>query len=184
MKTKKSIVCFFLFVLLVEDNILYEKFLQWLLDVDNYELFIRIKKFVSSINSIVPPSDPYNREEQYALNPPIRARTMRIARDIRVFVNEALSGIDLSDDQKQLYPRYLRKLIMVMCYNKVGCLCTIGKKDPRLPSRLQTREERLFPRALSRSLAVHHVSKLGSRQSTHRSAVQRILGLCDRALCL
>lgn len=128
MKTKKSIVCFFLCALLVEDNILYEKFLQWLLDVDNYELFIRIKKFVSSINSILPPSDPYNREEQYALNPPIRARTMKIARDIRVFVNEALSGIDLSDDQKQLYPRYLRKLIMVMCYSKVGCFVRLGRK--------------------------------------------------------
>lgn len=179
MKTKKSTVCFFLFVLLVEDNILYEKFLQWLQDVDNYELFIRIKKFVSSINSIQPPSDPYNREEQYALNPPMRARTMKIARDIRVFVNEALSGIDLSDDQKQLYPRYLRKLIMVMCYNKVSCYCTIGKKDPRLSSWLQTREERLFPGALPRALAVHHVSKPRTRQSTHRSAVQRVLGLCD-----
>ena len=46
---------------------------------------------------------------------------MKIARDIREFVNEALSGIELSDDQKQLYPRYLRKLIMVMCYNQVSC---------------------------------------------------------------
>ena len=49
----------------VEDNILYEKFLQWLLDVDNYELFIRIKKFVSSVNSIVPSSAPNIREAQY-----------------------------------------------------------------------------------------------------------------------
>lgn len=111
---------FSLLVLLVEDNILYEKFLQWLLDVDNYELFIRIKKFVSSINSILPSSDPYYREEQYSLNRRMRARTMKIAQDIRVFVNEALSGIELSDDQKQLYPRYLRKLIMVMCYNQVS----------------------------------------------------------------
>ena len=38
------------------------------------------------------------------------------------------NGIDLSDDQKQLYPRYLRKLIMVMCYNKVGCFVRLGRK--------------------------------------------------------
>lgn len=93
--------------------------MQWLLDVDNYELFIRIKKFVSSINNIVPSTDPYHREEQCEFELALMTRTMKIARDIRMFVNEALSGIELSDLQRQLYPRYLRKLIMVMCYNQV-----------------------------------------------------------------
>lgn len=92
-----------------EDNIFYEQFLQWLQDASNHELFVRVKQFVTKINDIVPKLLPQEREMQ----------TEMIAVDIKTFVNGALSGMEMSEEQRRRYTRYLRKFIMIMCYSRV-----------------------------------------------------------------
>ena len=42
----------------------YEEFLTWLKQAPNHEVYVRVKKFVSTINEIIPKESSYEREMQ------------------------------------------------------------------------------------------------------------------------
>ncbi|KAK8795269.1 hypothetical protein WA588_004117 [Blastocystis sp. NMH] len=94
-------------------NVQYNEFLDWLKDTPNHELFIRVKKFVSSINAILPQTSPSERETQ--------SETLNLS--MRSFVQESLANIPLTEEQRALYPSFLLKLIHILCHDQmVQCL--------------------------------------------------------------
>ena len=51
----------------VEENVEYEDFLSWLKLASNHELYVRVKKFIQSINEISPKETSMEREVQYVV---------------------------------------------------------------------------------------------------------------------
>lgn len=48
----------------LEENVDYEEFLTWLKQANNHELYIRVKKFITSVNEIIPKETSSEREMQ------------------------------------------------------------------------------------------------------------------------
>ncbi|KAK8813791.1 hypothetical protein WA556_000363 [Blastocystis sp. ATCC 50177/Nand II] len=91
-----------------QETIKYKEFLEWLKLAGNHELFVRIKKFVASVNEITPKATYSEREVQSEM---LNLR-------INSFTKEALSPEEFDP-----YGKYLRKLIHVMCYQQMlSCL--------------------------------------------------------------
>ncbi|KAK8794222.1 hypothetical protein WA171_003346 [Blastocystis sp. BT1] len=103
-------------------NIEYDKFLDWLKLASNHELYVRVKKFVSSVNSILPKDTPGERE--------IQSENLNLS--MRSFVNEIFIGADIEDCKRELYQRFMFKFLNIMCYDKIlSCLPSYkqGKED-------------------------------------------------------
>lgn len=95
----------------VEVNVEYEKFLDWLRDASNHELYVRVKKYINTVNSILPRESVYEREMQ--------SETLNY--DMRTFVREALTTANtgLNGEQLEQYRLFLLKMLHIMCYDTV-----------------------------------------------------------------
>ncbi len=83
--------------------------MDWLKLASNHELYVRVKKFVSSVNSILPKDTPGERE--------IQSENLNLS--MRSFVNEIFIGADIEDCKRELYQRFMFKFLNIMCYDKV-----------------------------------------------------------------
>ena len=93
-------------------NVEYEKFLDWLRDASNHELYVRINKYVNSVNAILPRESTFERENQ----------SESLNYDMRTFVREALTSANtgLEAEKLEQYRSFLLKLLHIMCYNTVS----------------------------------------------------------------
>ena len=96
----------------IEVNVEYEKFLDWLRDASNHELFVRINKYVNTVNAILPRESTFERENQ----------SESLNYDMRTFVREALTSANTGLDAEKVeqYRSFLLKLLHIMCYNTVS----------------------------------------------------------------
>lgn len=101
--------CFLVTEWILVLNIEYDKFLDWLKHASNHELYVRIKKFVTSVNSILPKDTPGERE--------VQSENLNLS--IRSFVKEVLLGAEIEDSKRELYQRFMLKFLNIMCYDKV-----------------------------------------------------------------
>lgn len=83
--------------------------MDWLKHASNHELYVRIKKFVTSVNSILPKDTPGERE--------VQSENLNLS--IRSFVKEVLLGAEIEDSKRELYQRFMLKFLNIMCYDKV-----------------------------------------------------------------